>query len=137
MTAAGLTKPDLVAPGVNIQAPDVYGSFLPVTGTSFATPIVSGAAALLMEWGIVQGNDPFLYGENQGISQKRCQTLKGREGISQRPGGVWQTVRGRQPATDRNIRMNGSSYALETVPEPEGRKTDEITSRIPLFVTIV
>lgn len=51
MTAAGLTKPDLVAPGVNIQAPDVYGSFLPVTGTSFATPIVSGAAALLMEWG--------------------------------------------------------------------------------------
>ena len=33
VTAAGLTKPDLVAPGVNIQAPDVYGSFLPVTGT--------------------------------------------------------------------------------------------------------
>lgn len=29
--------------------------------------------------------------------------------------------------------MNGSSCALETVPEPEGRKTDEITSRIPLF----
>ena len=29
--------------------------------------------------------------------------------------------------------MNGISYALETVPEPEGRKKDEITSRIPLF----
>ena len=41
------TKPDLVAPGVNIQAPDVYGSFLPVTGTSFATPIVRSAAAPL------------------------------------------------------------------------------------------
>lgn len=60
---AGLVKPDLVAPGVDIMAPDVYGGYLPVTGTSFATPIVSGSAALLMEWGIVRGNDAFLYGE--------------------------------------------------------------------------
>lgn len=59
----GLAKPDLVAPGVNILAPDLYGGYTPVTGTSFATPIVSGSAALLMEWGIVRGNDDFLYGE--------------------------------------------------------------------------
>ena len=32
-------------------------------GTSFATPFVTGSAALLMEWGIVRGNDPYLYGE--------------------------------------------------------------------------
>ena len=49
--SAGLVKPDLAAPGVGILAPDLYGGYSPFTGTSFATPIVSGAAALLMEWG--------------------------------------------------------------------------------------
>ncbi len=63
VVSAGLVKPDLAAPGVGILAPDLYGGYAPFTGTSFATPIVSGAAALLMEWGIVRGNDVFLYGE--------------------------------------------------------------------------
>ncbi len=63
ITVAGLIKPDLVAPGVDIVAPDVRGGFSLVTGTSFATPIVSGCAALLLEWGIVRGNDRYLYGE--------------------------------------------------------------------------
>lgn len=56
-------KPDIAAPGVNITAPAVNGGYQSVTGTSFATPVASGAAALLMQWGIVNGNDPFLYGE--------------------------------------------------------------------------
>ena len=29
-----------------------------------ATPHVTGGCALLMEWGIVKGNNPYLYGEN-------------------------------------------------------------------------
>lgn len=56
-------KPDIVAPGVNILAPTPSLSYDTFTGTSFATPVVSGSVALLMQWGIVQGNDPYLYGE--------------------------------------------------------------------------
>ena len=63
VVATSLIKPDLVAPGVNILAPDVLGGYTGVTGTSFATPIVSGSAALMMEWGIVRENDIYLYGE--------------------------------------------------------------------------
>lgn len=56
-------KPDIAAPGVNIMAPKNGGGYEPVTGTSFATPVAAGAAALLMQWGIADGNDRFLYGE--------------------------------------------------------------------------
>lgn len=56
-------KPDIVAPGVDIVSTAVNGGYTVRSGTSMAVPFVSGSAALLMQWGIVKRNDPYLYGE--------------------------------------------------------------------------
>ncbi|KXL53208.1 PII-type proteinase precursor [Anaerotignum neopropionicum] len=55
--------PDIAAPAVNILSTRSGGGYDTFTGTSVAAPFVTGAAALMMQWGIIQNNDPFLYGE--------------------------------------------------------------------------
>lgn len=62
-TAAGLVKPDLAAPGVNVSGPSIArrtNDSVPMTtktGTSVAAAHVAGAAANLLGWGIVEGNN--------------------------------------------------------------------------------
>lgn len=56
-------KPDVAAPGVDIIAAAPGGGYDTRTGTSMAAPYVTGLAARKMQRGIVQGEDPYLYGE--------------------------------------------------------------------------
>ena len=73
-------KPDLTAPGVGILAAKAGGGTDSYTGTSFATPLVSGSVALLMEWGIVRGNDIYLYGEKiKAYLRKGAKPVRGEE----------------------------------------------------------
>lgn len=59
----GWIKPDLVAPGVDILSCSPGGGYVSRTGTSMACPFVTGSAALLMQYGIIQGHDPYLFGQ--------------------------------------------------------------------------
>ena len=85
-------KPDLTAPGVNISVPVPNGGYEKVSGTSFATPFVSGSAALLMEWGIVRGNDPFLFG--QKLKAYLIRGTRPLAGVPERPDSMtgWGTL---------------------------------------------
>ncbi len=55
-TRTNTIKPELAAPGVNYIAPTLEKTFKTYTGTSVAAAHLAGIAALLLEWGIVRGN---------------------------------------------------------------------------------
>lgn len=61
-TRLGKTAPDFTAPGVQVAGiyPDGFGT---MTGTSVSAAVTAGAAALMLEWGIVKGNMPNMNGE--------------------------------------------------------------------------
>lgn len=87
-TADGRKAPTLVAPGVGVVTAAPGGGYTVRTGTSIAVPFVTGSAALMMEWGIVQGNDPYLYGEKvKAYLIKGARRLPGQEKVPDKKAG--------------------------------------------------
>lgn len=71
-TADDRVKPELMAPGVDVYGPAVGGRFTTKSGTSVAAAHVAGAAALLLCWGAVNGNDV-----NMGSNEIKLILLRG------------------------------------------------------------
>lgn len=58
---SGRIKPDLAAPGVNILGASVSGKRLTrMSGTSVSAAHLAGAAAVLLNWGVLNANYPYL-----------------------------------------------------------------------------
>ncbi|MCI9569392.1 MAG: S8 family peptidase [Lachnospiraceae bacterium] len=58
---SGQIKPEIAAPGVEILGAGTGAApFIRMTGTSAAAAYAAGAAAILLHWGILEGNDLFM-----------------------------------------------------------------------------
>jgi subtilisin family serine protease len=64
-------KPDITAPGVNMISPDLNHKFIKVTGTSVAAAYTTGVAAMLFEWGIINGNYPYMNTQDMKVFMLR------------------------------------------------------------------
>lgn len=64
LTRTGLLKPELAAPGVDIVCPTINSntSYGTITGTGAAAAHVAGVNAMLLEWGILKGNNTGIDG---------------------------------------------------------------------------
>ena len=67
----GRMLPDLVAPGVGVRGIYPYGPGL-MSGTSAAAAVLAGICALLLQWGVREGNDPSM-----GTYQVRAYLIRG------------------------------------------------------------
>ena len=59
-TGLGEVKPDFCAPAVEVSGAGLRNNYLMQTGTSAAAAITAGAAALCLEWGILEGYAPTM-----------------------------------------------------------------------------
>ena len=60
-TRDGRIKPEIAAGGVNALVARPGGGTTTITGASVGGAVVAGGCALILQWAIVDGNDPTLY----------------------------------------------------------------------------
>lgn len=61
-TMSQTVKPEICAPAVSVIATAAGGGYASFTGTSYAAAITAGACAVMMQWGILEGNNSEMYG---------------------------------------------------------------------------
>ncbi len=59
-SGTGQVKPEFCAPAVDVFGANLRGGYAKQTGTSASAAITAGAAALVLEWGILRGNAPTM-----------------------------------------------------------------------------
>ena len=60
----GNVVPQVAAPGVQIRVPQLNGLYGNASGASLSAAQTAGAAALLFEWAVIRGNQPYFTGSS-------------------------------------------------------------------------
>lgn len=74
-----MDKIDFAAGGVNTLTVGLNNSTQVISGTSLAAAIGAGACALLFQWGIVQGNYPYMYSQSIKTFLRRGVIKRGKD----------------------------------------------------------
>ena len=59
-TRTQVIEPAIIAPGVNVEVPNLTGGFTTYSGTGVATAVTTSACALLLEWAVIKRNLPLI-----------------------------------------------------------------------------
>ncbi|MDU1348546.1 S8 family peptidase [uncultured Clostridium sp.] len=85
-TRDGRIKPTVAVGGINAMTTKVGGGTTVISGSSVATAVLTGAVALILQWGIVEGNKPILYAPS--VTTYLISGAKGRTG-EMYPNPIW------------------------------------------------
>ncbi|WP_252226425.1 S8 family peptidase [Clostridium sp. ZBS2] len=113
-TRNNMVKPDIAAGGINTITTSVGGGTQIISGSSVAGAVTAGACALLLEWGIVEGNDSPMFAiklktylirganKRQGDVYPNPQWGYGMLDVK----GVFDNIRGLEKEKNREISIN-------------------------------